>query len=105
MASAKLYNTVDYQPELQNGLLTVVYKHDGPASYATGGEALAKAATLGLPSGATVVGKQAVATGGYTAEYDDSNEKTIWYASSGTEVTATTDLSAEHAVVTVWYTR
>jgi len=72
----------------------------GPASYATGGFAADIEADLGVAA-ADMDYCIVSATGGYIGEFDGGNDKVIAYASGGTEVSATTNLSGETFYLTV----
>ena len=66
----------------------------GVASYATGGFAADIETDLGITE-ANIVGQVVVSSdAGYTGSFDAANNKILAYASGGTEVTASANLSA-----------
>ena len=65
----------------------------GPASYATGGLTADAPTDFGIAVG-SISGAQVTSDAGYTASFNADYNKIVVYASAGTEVTATTDLSS-----------
>lgn len=65
----------------------------GPASYATGGLTADAPTDFGIAVG-SISGAQVTSDAGYTASFNADFNKIVVYASAGTEVTATTDLSS-----------
>ena len=73
----------------------------GPASYATGGFAADVETDLGIPE-AKFLGDVIVSSdAGYPAKFVPGTNKILAYASAGTEVAATTDLSGVTFYLTV----
>ena len=97
----KIKDQADFQPQFSDGVTASIHKIALDSSYPTGGEALTKVTDLGFASGDTIKSVEAVATEGYSAEYDDTNELLKMFVSGGTEVTNGTDLSAEHVVLKI----
>lgn len=79
-----------------------IYQYSGPASYATGGDAVTpEDVGLGEIEGPTGLGI-AINAGGTIRGlvYDHTNEKILWYVlNTGAEVAATTDLSGFSAYI------